>query len=210
MNVVPSGARDLLFATALLIGFALTCFAARPQAQPDSDWMGKAFAAAFDDFFPIQHAQGDFIAVRAHRDGTNDLPEFSVVLEDTQNPRAIHATLREAQGSSLYQQISALHAKEPSKSYQELKPDLKVRSWQISADQCPAIAAQFKAFGDIQFVRPRDDDPIAEHPVLYQFHESVGGGDSEVTEFVESRAFPKWANETHQALDACAVSASGK
>jgi hypothetical protein len=168
--------------------------------------MGKAFAAAFDDLFPIQHGEGDFIAVRAHRDGTNDLPEFSIVLEDTESARAI---LREAQGSSLYQQLVAMHAKDPSKSYQELKSDLKVQTWNLTADQCPAIAAQLKAFNNIQFVRPRDDDPVAEHPILYQFHESVDGGDSEVTEFVETRAFPKWANETHHALDGCAASAPG-
>jgi hypothetical protein len=171
--------------------------------------MGKAFAAAFDDFFPIQHGEGDFIAVRAHRDGTNDLPEFSIVLDDTQSPHTIHAALREAQGSSLYQQLAAMHAKDPSKSYQELKSELNVQTRNLTADQCPAIAAQLKAFNNIQFVRPRDDDPVAEHPILYQFHESVDGGDSEVTEFVETRAFPKWANETHRALEACAASAPG-
>lgn len=209
MNAIPGGARDLLFSFAVLcLGIALSSSAA-PQPQPDSDWMGKAFAAAFDDFFPIQHDEGDFIAVRAHRDGTNDLPEFSIVFEDTQSARAMHATLREAQGSSLYQQLAALHAKDPSKSYQELKPELKVQTWNLSAGQCPAIAPQLKAFNNIQFVRPRDDDPIAEHPILYQFHESVDGGDSEVTEFVETRAFPKWANETHRALDACVASAPG-
>ncbi len=209
MNVISSAARDLLFSFAVLcLGFALSSPAA-PREHPDSDWMGKAFAAAFDELFPIQHGEGDFIAVRAHRDGTNDLPEFSIALEDTQNARAIHATLREAQGSSLYQQLASLYAKEPSKAYAELKPDLKVQTWNLTADQCPAIAAQLKAFNNIQFVRPRDDDPVAEHPILYQFHESVDGGDSEVTEFVETRAFPKWANETHSALDVCAASAPG-
>ena len=194
---------------ALSLAIGLLSGAARPQAQPDHAWTDKAFAAAFDEFFPIQRAEGDFIAVRAHRDGTNDMLEFSVLLENTENARTIHATLREAQGSTVYQQLAELHAKEPSKSYQELKPDLKVQMWKLTADQCPAIPAQFKAFGNIQFVRPRDDDSIAEHPVLYQFHESVGGGDSEVTEFIETRAFPKWANETHKALDACAASAPG-
>jgi hypothetical protein len=209
MNVIPSGASDLLFSFAILyLGIALTS-PAGAQTQPDSDWMGKSFAAAFDDFFPIQAGEGDFIAVRAHRDGTNDLPEFSIVLEDTQSAHAIHATLREAQGSSLYQQLASLHAKDPAKSYAELKPDLNVHTWNLTVDQCPAIAAELKAFNNIQFVRPRDDDPVAEHPILYQFHESVGGGDSEVTEFVETRAFPKWTNETHHALDACAASAPG-
>lgn len=209
MNAIPSAARALLFAFAVLCLATAPSFPAAPRPQPDSDWMSKTFAAAFDDFFPIQHGEGDFIAVRAHRDGTNDLPEFSIVFEDTQSARAIHAILRESQGSSLYQQLAALHAKDPSKSYQELKPELKVQTWNLTADRCPAIAAQLKAFNNIQFVRPRDDDPVAAHPILYQFHESVDGGDSEVTEFVETRAFPKWANETHHALDVCAASAPG-
>jgi hypothetical protein len=209
MNAIPSAASDLLFCFAVLyLGVALSS-PATAEPQSDSDWIGKAFAAAFDDLFPIQHGEGDFIAVRAHRDGTNDLPEFSIVLDDTQSPHAIHAALREAQGSSLYQQLVAMHAKDPSKSYRELKSDLKVQTWNLTADHCPAIAAQLKAFNNIQFVRPRDDDPVAEHPILYQFHESVDGGDSEVTEFVETRAFPKWANETHHAFEACAASAPG-
>ncbi len=115
----------------------------------------------------IQHGEGDFIAVRAHRDGANDLPEFSIVIEDTQNARAIHATLREAQGSSLYQQLATLHANDPSKSYAELKPDLKVHTWNRPAGQCPAIAAQLKAFNNVQFVRQQQQQSRrrASHPL---------------------------------------------
>src|SRR5579863_8158601 len=102
MNVIPSRAKDLLICLAVLCFGVTLSSPATAEPQPNSDWMGKAFAAAFDDLFPIQHGEGDFIAVRAHRDGTNDLPEFSIVIEDTQNVRAIHAILREAQGSSLY------------------------------------------------------------------------------------------------------------
>ena len=204
---------SILKASALVIGFSLACSPARPQMQADRSWADKHFMAAFDEFFPIEHAEGDFIAVRAHRDGVNDVPEFSVVLENTQTPRAIRGILREAQGAPLYQQLLALHAKDPSQPYEQLKQDLKIQEWKFSAEQCPAVAAQFQAFTNIQFVRPRDDDAEDEHPILYQFHESVGGGDSEVLESLESRSFPKWANETRKALDACAAAApqsSGK
>lgn len=191
------------------VALATTGLAAKPPAQSDRDWTGKTFPAVFDQLFSIRQAEGDFIAVRAHRGGDSDMPEFSFVLENTQSGRSIRATLREAQGSSLYQQLTTLHSSEPSKSPEELKLELKIQTWTFSMDQCPAIAAQFQAFNNIQFVRPRDDDPIDEHPILYQFHESVGGGDSEVTEFVESRAFPRWANATRKALDACAASSAG-
>jgi hypothetical protein len=197
-----------LLATSLA-GFALACWSAQPQSQDDRSWTDKHFMAAFDEFFPIEHAEGDFIAVRAHRDGVNDVPEFSLVLENTQTPRAIRGILRETQGSPLYQQLLALRAKDPSRPYEQLKQDLKIREWKFSTGQCPAVAAQFQAFSNIQFVRPRDDDAEQEHPILYQFHESVGGGDSEVLESLESRSFPKWANETRQALNACAASAPG-
>jgi len=130
-----------------------------------------------------------------------------VVLEDTQTPRAIRGILREAGGAPVYQQLLALHGKDPSRPYERLKQDLKIQEWKFSAAQCPAVAAQLQTFSNIQFIRPRDDDAEDEHPILYQFHESVGGGDSEVLESLESRAFPKWANETRRALDACAASA---
>jgi hypothetical protein len=169
-------------------------------------WVQKYFPVALGELFPIEHAEGDFIAVRAHREFVNDVPEFSIVLENTQDARSISATIRESQQTSLYDQLAALHAKEPSASYEDLKGELKVGAWKFPAAQCPAVTAQYKAFENIQFVRPRDDDDVAEHPILYEFHESVGGGDSEVVEFTESRAFPRWANETRKALDSCVAS----
>ena len=194
---------------ALLAGAALLGFPAHPQESKDENaWADKVFVSAFDEFFPISHAEGDFIAARAHRNGVNDLPEFSVMIENTDKPKEMCGILREAQGTSLYQQLAALHGKDPAKTYEQLKPELKVQVWNFTADQCPAVAAQYKAFENITFVRPRNDDAKEEHPIMYQFHESVGGGDSEVVEYVESRAFPKWANATHVALAACAASAA--
>jgi hypothetical protein len=194
---------------ALFAGVALLGFSGRLQSADDHSWADKNFIAAFDEFFPIGHAEGDFVAARAHRDGVNDLPEFSVAIENTDNPRAIWGILREAQGAPLYQQLVALHAKDPAEPYDQLKRDLKVQVWTFTAAQCPAVAEQYKAFENITFVRPRDDDAEDEHPIMYQFHEAVGGGDSEVMEYVESRAFPKWTNATHKAFDACAATAKG-
>jgi hypothetical protein len=196
----------VLLGAALMLDF-LVATPAWPQTPDDRSWTDKHFMAAFDEFFPIEHAEGDFIAVRSHRDAVNDVPEFSVVLENTENPRAIRGILREAQGTPVYQQLLALHAKDPTRTYEQLRQDLKTKEWKFSAEQCPAVAAQFKAFSNIVFVRPRDDDAEEEHPIVYQFHESVGGGDSEVLESAAARAFPKWANETRAALDACAASA---
>lgn|SRR6202167_4585990 len=201
-----SAAKLVTMLATSLAGFALVCWPARPQAQDDPGWTDKHFMVAFDEFFPIEHAEGDFIAVRAHRDGTNDFPEFSIVLENTQTPGVIRGILREAQGAPLYQQLGTLHAKDPARPYDQLKQDLKIEVRKFSAQRCPAVAAQFQAFSNIQFIRPKDDDPEPEHPIVYQFHESVGGGDSEVLESLESRSFPKWANETHKALDSCAAS----
>jgi hypothetical protein len=202
-----SAAKLVTMLATSLAGIALVCWPARPQSKDDPSWTDKHFMAAFDEFFPIEHAEGDFIAVRAHRDGANDVPEFSVVLQNTQSRGTIRGVLREAQGAPLYEQLGALHAKDPARSYDQLKQDLKIQEWRFSAQQCPAVAAQFQAFSNIQFIRPKDDDPEPEHPIVYQFHESVGGGDSEVLESLESRSFPKWANETRKALDSCAASA---
>lgn len=192
-------------ALVVLFGRAMPAQDSSPS-DADRAWVQKIFPVAFDQFFPVERAQGDFIAVRSHREFVNDVPEYSFVLEDTQDVRALHATIREAQGSSLYEQLLALHSKNPSESYEDVKPALKVREWKLSVADCPALATQLTAYQNVQFVRPRDDDDIAEHPILYEFHESVGGSDSEAVEFVESRAFPKWANATRKALDSCIAS----
>ena len=47
---------------------------------------------------------------------------------------------------SLYQQLAALHAAQPSASYDELKRDIKVGAWTLSSADCPAVAAQLKAY----------------------------------------------------------------
>ena len=78
-----------------------------------------------------------------------------------------------------------------------------MQEWKLSVAECPALATQLTAYENIQFVRPRDDDAVAEHPILYEFHESVAGSDSEAVEYVESRAFPKWAVATRKAIEAC-------
>jgi len=175
----------------------------RAPSAADRAWVEKIFPVALDQFFPVEHAEGDFIAVRSHQEGLNNIPEYSFVLEDTQDAHALHATVHEAQGASLFDQLLALHAKDPSKSYVDLKPQLKVQEWKLSVAECPALATRFAAYENIQFVRPRDDDSVAEHPILYEFHESVAGSDSEAVEYVESRTFPKWANATRKAIDAC-------
>jgi hypothetical protein len=198
----------VLLVAALMLAF-LICSPAWPQADPGREWTDKHFLTAFEDFFPIRHAEGDFIAVRSHQNGSNEAPEFSFVIENTQNAHAIRATLREAQGASLYQQIAALHAKDPAKAYEDFKPDLKVQTWNLTVAQCPAVLAQFNAFQNIQFVRPRDDDDVAENPIMYEINETVAGGSSQVIEFIPSRAIPRWANETRKALRACAVPEPG-
>ncbi|MFY9692059.1 MAG: hypothetical protein WA369_06090 [Candidatus Acidiferrales bacterium] len=180
-----------------------------PPTDADRAWVQKIFPLALDQFFPVEHAEGDFIAVRGHQEGLNEVPEFSFALEDTQDRHELHATVHKAQGASLFDQILALHAKDPSKSYADLKPELKVGDWKLSVAQCPALATQLTAYENIQFVRPRDDDAVAEHPILYEFHESVGGSDSEAVEYVESRAFPQWAVVTRKAIDACIAANPG-
>lgn len=201
-----------LAAFALTAGIALIAPRASAQENPTSDadraWAQKTFPLALAQFFPVEHAEGDFIAVRSHREGANDAPEYSFVLEDTQDPHALRAEIREAQGASVFDQLLALHAKDPAKSYEDLKPEIKVQQRTLSVAQCPALATQLAAYQNITFVRPRDDDDVEEHPILYEFHESVGGSDSEAVEFVETRAFPMWANATRKALAACLASPS--
>lgn len=194
-------------AIAAAFALAIVCSPLRSQNSPGANWTAKHFPAAFEDFFPIKLAEGDFIAVRVHRSNVNDLREFSIVFEDAQDSKSLRAVLREAQGSSLYQQLAALHAAQPAASYDQLKPDLKVAVWTLAPNRCPAVSSQFKAFQDVQFVRPRDEDEPEENPVLYEFNETFAGGGS-VLEYMDNRALPRWARATHDALDACIASAN--
>jgi hypothetical protein len=189
--------------TALAI--AILCAPARSQNSPGGDWAAKHFPAAFEDFFPINSGEGDFIAVRVHRSKVNNLREYSIVFENAQDLQNLRAEFREAQGSSLYKQLAALHAAHPSASYRELKRSIRVAGWILRPDRCPAVTVQFKAFQNVQFVRPRDEDQPEANPVLYEFNETLAGGGS-VLEYMKNRALPRWTRATHDALEACITS----
>jgi hypothetical protein len=197
--------RSLRTVAALSLGLLLTAMSGRSENAADREWTDKHFLTAFEDFFPIRHGEGDFIAVRAHQNGSNESLEFSFIIENTQAPPRIAGTIREAEGASLYQQLLALHRRDPSKSYADLKPELKIQTWNLTVADCPALLAQFTAFQNIQFVRPRDDDEVEENPILYEVDETVAGGSSQVIEFISTRAIPRWANQTRTALLACTV-----
>ncbi|MDE3169974.1 MAG: hypothetical protein KGL75_07520 [Acidobacteriota bacterium] len=153
----------------------------------------------------MQLGEDGLIAVRVHRRGLNDLREYSIVLEGAQDAESVRAVLREAQGSSLGQQLAALHAARPSASYDSLKRSLKIGVWTLTPDRCPAVAAELKAFQDVQFIRPRDEDEPEENPILYEFNETLAGGGS-VLEYMENRPLPRWTRATHDALEACIAS----
>ena len=45
-------------------------------SDADHAWVQKIFPVALDEFFPIEHAEGDFIAVRSHQEGLNRVPSI--------------------------------------------------------------------------------------------------------------------------------------
>jgi hypothetical protein len=203
-GVVESRNLSSAFELAVMcLALAIVWTPSHSQERPTDDWVAKHFVSALEEFFPIRNAPGDFISVRTHQSGTNDALEFSFVLQNTQDPHIISATLHEAQGASLYHQIAALHAKDPAESFDTMKPQLKIQTWNLSAGQCPAVLAQFNAFQHIQFVRPRDEDEPAENPIVYEINETVDGGSSQVIEAIPTRAIPRWAEASRRALLAC-------
>jgi hypothetical protein len=203
-GVVESRSLSSAFKLAVMcLALAIVCPLGHSQEQTSDDWVAKHFVSALEEFFPIRNAPGDFIAVRTHQSGTNDALEFSFVLQNTQDPHAVSAVVHEAQGASLYHQIAALHAKDPAESFDTMKPQLKIHTWNLTAAQCPAVLAQFNAFQHIQFVRPRDADEPEENPIVYEINETVDGGSSQVIEAIPTRAIPRWADETRKALLAC-------
>jgi hypothetical protein len=198
LRLAPAGA-------AFVAALALVCGPGWSQNSRGDAWTAKYFPAAFEECFPIKLVEGDLIAVRVHRSNLNDLREYSIVFEDAQKSKTLRAVVREAQGSSLYRQLAALHAAQPSAPYDRLKRAIKVDVWTLLPNRCPAVTAQFKAFENVQFVRPSDDDRPQPNPVLYEFNETFAGGGS-VLEFMENRPLPRWARATHHALDACIAS----
>jgi hypothetical protein len=171
--------------------------------------MSSHFPKALDDIFPIDESSGADVAYRSHRDLHTDVPEYSFVIatknSDTVSglPRYLAAQVREADSTSVYDQMMALHRKFPNRSADDIQRDVHVRKLKLTEMNCPAIRTQFSKLQELRLAMPQFDVVIL-HPLIHEFRIRAGAGDMEVALYEDENSLVLWAIETRHVLELCA------
>ena len=135
---------------------------------------------------------------------------------DTQE-RNVTVTVKVADSVSLYDQIMALHRRNPNASIETIKPQLKIKERQLSEVTCPDVRRQYDEFYrlSLQMLSARDraeqakgEFTITLHPRIHTFKAGISGGFLEVVFRESDHPFVKWAEKSRRAFEVCAAKQS--
>jgi len=204
----------LLAITALLLFATVTCSA---QDQKDWPWVNERFQAVLQQVMPIKEPTGESLGYRSYRDlYTNEL-ECSFVFNSVPRDRHITAVLRKADSVSIYDQIMALHTKNPEENVDTFMKQLKVNERHLSEATCPAVRRQYDRFYELVLPMLSADDRAAQargeysitlHPRVHTFQAHISGGTLHLIIGRQDHPFAVWATETLSALENCDSAAS--
>jgi hypothetical protein len=196
-------------AIAVLALFFCVPSTASEQSNPDWKWVGHHFPHTLHEMFPLE-LPGIYVAYRSHRDLYTDTLEYSfAIARDLSTkgaggePRFV-AQVRQADSSSIYDQMMALHGKSPSRSAASIQKELRVKAWTLVDTTCPAVRTQLLKFQQLRLVPPQFD-VIVLHPLIHEFRVRAGTGDMDIELYDEDNSFVQWAVETRRALELCAT-----
>jgi len=201
--------RHVHSAIAVLLLFFCVPSTISAQSNADWEWVGDHFSHALHEMFPLE-LPGVYVAYRSHRDLYTDALEYSfVIARDVSakgsggEPRFV-AQVRQADSSSIYDQMMALHRKFPSQSAASIQKGLRVKTWTLVEMTCPAVRTQLLKFPQLRLVPPQFD-AIVLHPLIHEFRVRAGMGDMDIALYDEDNSFVQWAVETRRALELCAT-----
>jgi hypothetical protein len=180
------------------------------QSNADFAWMDNHYSDSFQELFPLElpALPAPYVAYRSHRDLYTDTPEYSFVIARDESAKrsgeqpAFVAQVRQADSSSIYDQMMALHRRSPNRSAADIQKELRVKKWTLAETTCPAIRNQLSKFQQLRLVPP-EFDAIVLHPLINQFRVRAGMGNMDLELYEDDNSFVQWAIETRHAFDVC-------
>ena len=99
----------------------------------------------------------------------------------------------------------AFHRSNPAtQEAANFKSRIKLRSYDFTDLNCPAIKAQMAKFEKLQMKLPDlNGNVITIHPMIHAFYAQGSEGDMSIVLTDEEHPLVKWALETRQALEHC-------
>jgi hypothetical protein len=187
------------------------------QEQKDWSWVNDHFPDVLEEVMPIQERLGFSLGYRSYRDLYRDELESSFVFSRILQEKYITVVLREADSVSIYDQIMALHTKNPGESIEAIKKQLRVKELGFSEQTYPAVRRQYDRFYELRLPMLSGKDRAAEargvyiftlHPRVHTFRADVSGGSMRLVIAEQDHPFVVWAKATLAALKDCAPPAS--
>jgi len=174
-------------------------------SQDDLDWVNQYYPQTLNALLPLK--SDAFVSYRSHRGQYPDILEYSFVIRQASKDGNAHkpfivAEIRMADGISIYDQIMKMHRADGSETEQSMREKIKVKTWQLTEQTCPAIQTRFAKLHNLKFKAP-EPDTIVLHPLIHEFYIGGGAGKMQLEIHKSDHALVKWAAETRKALDAC-------
>ena len=182
------------------------------QTQADWDWTNKEFGPVLDALMPLQTSGGLYVSYRANRDYVTSVPEYWFRIGYEFNEKQgyglqnfFSAHVRIANPDSIYDQLMALHRSNPATQEPvNFKSRIKLRSYNFTEWNCPAIKAQMDKLKKLQMKLPAlNGNVITIHPMNHVFYAVGAEGDMTLVLTDDENPLVKWALETRQALEGC-------
>ena len=203
MIVRPCRRIRIAFVTLALFAFPLGTVTAKP-AQSEWDFYDTLLKMKL----PIERKMGMYVGYRySHAPVPGDLEYSFTVAYNTigdiaGSEQPISAEVHVAESTSIYEQLSALRRKNPKEDTLSVMNKLKVRSFYLTEQQCPAVRGQFEKFKKLEFAPPRFDFISLDAP-NHEFRIISSTGHMTFESLDEGYPLVQWALETRRALDSC-------
>ncbi|MCI0490052.1 MAG: hypothetical protein L0229_25955 [Blastocatellia bacterium] len=175
-----------------------------PFDERDWDWMNRHYKQVLDEVLPLEQKPGYVVSFRMHREVHTDAPEYSFSFIKDYQGNPIEVIVRAADTASLYDQLMALHRKDPAESIERIKKRLKFKEWRLTERNCPAVAGMFERYKKLSFSVPPSGSVVILHPVIHSFWINGDTARMRLEIYDEEHPLIVWAKEARRLLEACA------
>ena len=180
-------------------------------SQADFDWVDSRFHAVLEQLLLVAARLGDSLGYRSVRELHTEELEYAFLF-NRERSKPITATVVIPDTVSLYDQIMALHRKNPRTIIDAMVPLLKIKRWQMSETTCPAVRKEYDRFYELALVmrssKDREEEATGQvtirlHPRAHLFKADISGGRIDLVLTDPEHPYVKWAEETQRALEGC-------
>jgi hypothetical protein len=183
-------------------------------SEAASEWAAGNFTAALNYLLPTDlpdsnYPDQDYISYRFTNSIIPAAREYSLSLmrRSDETPGPLHyywiARVRMAEGTSILEQLSRLHALRATETLAEIEQQIKIRTWTFEEKTCPAIRTQAAKFQSIPLNFRVSSEIVLDAP-SFDFEANTLGHHLKVSFYDDgSQTLASWARETRLALTRC-------